>query len=109
MTDDERALDKASKQSALAVLGLAAVTSVALFGPPFFMPLVAIPLWAVGVLQRLTERPWLIAGAVAWGAALAAVWRSPFIGVAAAAGGYFFVRHWLLHQRLRKNEKALKP
>lgn len=106
MTDDEKALDKASKHSSLAVLGLAAVTSVALFNlfPPF-IPLVSIPLWGLGGLQRLTERPWLAAGAVAWGAALAVIWKQPLIGVGTAAAGYFFVRHWLLMRKLGSTPK----
>src|SRR5438552_554484 len=102
MTDDEKALDKASKRSALAVLGMAAATSIALFPSPFIIPLVSLPLWGLGVLQRLTERPWLSAGAVAWGIGVAALFQSPVIGVASAAGGYFFVRHWQLHRKLRK-------
>lgn len=101
MTESERALDRASKHSSLAVLGMAAATSVALFGPPFFIPLVSLPLWGLGVAQRLTEKPWLAAGAIGWGAAVALLFGSPVVGVASAAGAVFFVRHWLLIRRLR--------
>ena len=105
MTDDEKKLDTASKTSALAVLGMSAATAIALFGPPFFFPLVAIPMVAIGVVQRLTERPWLAGAAAAWGAAVALWWQSPVVGVGAAAAGAFFVRHWLLYRKLgRKAE-----
>lgn len=100
MTDDEKALDKASKYSSLAVLGMTAATAFALFGPPFFFPLVAVPMVAMGVVQRLTERPWIAGAAAAWGFAIAAIWQSPVVAVGAAAAGAFFVRHWLLYRKL---------
>ncbi len=104
MTEDEKVLDKASKTSALAVLGMSAATAVALFGPPFFFPLVALPMVAMGVVQRLTERPWLAGAAAAWGAAVALWWQSPVVGVGAAAAAGFFVRHWLLYRKLGRRD-----
>lgn len=102
MTDEEKELDKASKHSALAVLGLGAVTGIALFPGMFFVPLAAIPLVALGVLQRLTEKPWLSAAALGWGAFVAIWSSSPLVGAASAVTGFFFVRHWLLTRRTRR-------
>lgn len=102
MTDDEKALDRCSKHSALAVLGAGAVTTVLHFGLPFFVPLVALPLFALGVLQRFTERPWLAAGAVAWAAALAVFFKEPALAIAAAPAAYFFARHWAVLKKAAK-------
>jgi len=101
VTDDEKALDQASKHSALAILGMSAVTAVALFpGVVFGLSIAAIPMIVLGGLQRLTERPWLAAAAGAWGIAAAVIWQSPLTGVGAAASLGFFARHFLLYRKL---------
>ncbi len=101
MTESERALDRASKLSALAVLGMSAATAAALFpGAVFGLSIAAIPMILLGALQRFTERPWLAGAAAVWGAAAAVIWQSPTVGVGAAVAAGFFVRHWLLVRKL---------
>lgn len=110
MTDDEKALDRASKHSALAVLGMSTVTGVALFpGVVFGLSVAAIPMIVLGGLQRLTERPWLAAAAGAWGVAAAVIWSSPWVGLGAAASLGFFVRHLLLYRKLTAAQPGRPP
>ena len=107
MTEPDQWLDKASKRSALGGLLIAAAATVCLFGPPFFIPLVSLPLWALGVLQRFTERPWLLAAACAWGVGLAAIWSQPAIGLATVIGAGLFGWHWSVMTKAERARKAL--
>ena len=110
MTPEDQALDRASKHSAYATVALAGVTTVALFGGlPFMFPLVAIPLWAAGLIQRLTEKPWFAAAAAAWGLGVAVLWSSPAVGVAALVPAGLAVRHWLVLRRVRPSGTLPAP
>jgi hypothetical protein len=86
MTDDEKKLDRCSKQSALAVLGVASVASVTFFGGVTLFPFAALPLWALGMLQRVTREALAVRGCSGLGGG-AGVLSPRGRGCGAGAGG----------------------